>query len=116
LAAINITPLLDVLLILMSVLLLLAPRFMKPLPVELPRTSLSGQPVAQSSVQVALQSSGELWLEGHTTSLTEIRAHIVAGQTTLEIGAARNAPYGEVVKLVEALRDAHPREILLLTQ
>ena len=102
--------------ILVGVLLLLAPHFVKPLPVELPRTALNGQPVTQSSVQVAIQPSGELWFDGHASSLNEIRAHIVAGETTLEISAAKSAPYGEVVKLVEALRDTHPREIQLLTQ
>ena len=116
LAAINITPLLDVLLILVAVLLLLAPHFVKPLPVDLPRTTLNGVPVTQSTLQVALQPSGKLFVNGHESSIDDLRAHIQPGVTTLEIGADGAASYASVVRLVEALRDTNPRDIVLLTQ
>lgn len=116
LAGINITPLLDVLLVLVAVLLLLAPHLVKPLPVDLPRTSLNGIPQTQSSLQIAIQPDGTLWMDGHASTVTEIRAHISPGVTTLEIGGAQSASYGSIVKTVEALRDAQPRDIVLLTQ
>jgi biopolymer transport protein TolR len=116
LTSINITPLLDVLLILVAVLLLLAPRLVKPLPVDLPRTSLNGIPQTQSSLQIAVRGDGSVWMDGHNTTLTEVRAHIAPGVTTLEIGGAQSAAYGTIVKIVEALRDSQPKDIVLLTQ
>ena len=116
LAAINITPLVDVLLILVAVLLLLAPHFVKPLPVELPRTSLQGRPVPRQALQVAVLATGQLWLNGQEATLADIRLQIVPGQTTLEIGATGSVPYARVVEVVEALRDSQPREIELLAQ
>jgi biopolymer transport protein ExbD len=116
LAAINITPLVDVLLILVAVLLLLAPHFVKPLPVDLPRTSLNGTPVTQHSLQVALQKDGTLILEGHVSGIEELRARIQPGVTTLEVAADAATPYARIVHVVEALRDVNPREVVLLTQ
>jgi biopolymer transport protein ExbD len=116
LAAINITPLVDVLLILVVVLLLLAPHFVKPLPVELPRTALAGAPMLQSSLRVAVLANGKFWVDGHETSASEIKTLIKPGVTTLEIGADGKAPYAAIVDLVELLRDANPREVVLLTQ
>ena len=116
LAAINITPLVDVLLILVAVLLLLAPHFVKPLPVELPRTALTGAPVLQSSLRVAVLANGKFWVEGHEASASEIKSLIKPGITTLEIGADGKSPYAAIVNLVELLRDANPREVVLLTQ
>ena len=116
LASINITPLVDVLLILVAVLLLLAPHFVKPLPVELPRTALAGAPVVQTSLRVAVLASGKFWVDGHEASVDEIKSLIKPGVTTLEVGADGKSPYASIVSLVEQLRDANPREVLLLTQ
>jgi biopolymer transport protein ExbD len=116
LAAINITPLVDVLLILVVVLLLLAPHFVKPLPVQLPRTSLAGTAVAQSTLQVAVLKTGKYWTDGHEVSLQDLKSLIKPGLTTVELGADGSAQYAQIVKLIEELRDSNPREVLLLTQ
>jgi biopolymer transport protein TolR len=114
LADINITPLLDVLLAILCTLLLL-PHAAKRLPVELPNTTLTGTPVLQSSLQVSVLPSGALWWGDHTISTTEMGAKITPGVTTVEIAAASAAPYGEVARVVAALRAARPKEIVLLT-
>jgi biopolymer transport protein ExbD len=116
LAAINVTPLVDVLLILVAVLLLLAPHFVKPLPVELPRSSINGTPVLQSSVQVAVLANGQLKFEGHEIALADLKGLIKPGVTSLQIGADGKAEYAQIVAVVEALRDTNPREVVLLTQ
>lgn len=116
LATINITPLVDVLLILVAILLLLAPQFVKRLPVQLPQTSISGAPHLQSSLLVTVNDKGELMIEDQPMSITDVKARIRANLTTVEIAASGAAAYSKVVNVVEMLRAAQPREIVLLTR
>ena len=116
LSPINLTPLIDVLLVLVGVLLVLAPHLVKRLPVELPRTTLNGTPVAERQLQIALAENGTLLINGHTASLATVKAHIIPGITTVQVGADKRVPYGKLVSLVNALRRSRPRQIALITQ
>lgn len=115
LASINITPLVDVLLILVAALLLLTPYFVKPLPVELPKTSLEGQPLPLKPMLLGLDESGQLWLDSTPTELNLVLEQIQEGVTSVEIAAGKNVRYEAIVNLVEAVRKRNPREISLLT-
>lgn len=116
LSPINLTPLIDVLLVLVGVLLILAPHMVKRLPVELPRTTLNGVPALQRSLEIAIGANGALFMKGHSTSIKEITAHIDPGITTLQIAADKRVPYGVLANIVDALRGAQPRQIVLLTE
>lgn len=116
LAGINLTPLIDVLLVLVGVLLVLAPHLVKRLPVQLPRTTLNGTPVVEKELQVALAKNGTLLINGHEASLAEVKAHIRPGITTVQIGADKAVSYGTLTALVSHLRSARPKQIVLLTQ
>jgi biopolymer transport protein TolR len=115
-AAINITPLVDVLLILVAALLLLAPQFVKPLPVQLPKTSLDGAPTAQQSLTISLANDGTLLIDGAATPLREALGMVEPEITTVQIAADGSVPYDEVVRLIASVRSSNPREILLLTR
>lgn len=113
--AINITPLVDVLLVLLIILMLAVPLFVKKLPVDVPKTSLSGPPVAVKSLPVSLAPNGTLLLKNSPSTLREIKA-LITPATTVEISADKAATYDKVATLVADLQDANPKEILLVTR
>lgn len=115
LASINITPLVDVLLILLVIVMLAMPMFVKKLPVELPKTGVDSAPVAANSLQVSLDAKGQLFLGDKPAQLADV-ARRVQPNTTIELSVDEKAAYGLAAKLIAQLQDSHPREIVLATQ
>lgn len=115
LAAINVTPLVDVLLILLVILMLAMPMFVKKLPVELPRTGVDAAPVAANSLRIALNAKGELFVETRPATLAQI-SELIKANTTIELSVDEKTPYGQAAVLVAKLQERNPREIVLATQ
>jgi biopolymer transport protein ExbD len=115
LAHINITPLVDVLLILLVIVMLAMPMFVKKLPVELPRTGLDAAPVAANSLQVSLDASGALFLGDKPAQLADITRRI-RPNTTVELSVDEKAAYGLAAKLIAQVQEHHPRDIVLATR
>jgi biopolymer transport protein ExbD len=115
LATINITPLVDVLLILLVIVMLAMPMFVKKLPVELPKTGVDSAPVAANSLQVALDAKGRLYLGDKPALMADV-ARRIQPNTTIELSVDEKAAYGLAAKLIAELQDHHPREIVLATQ
>ncbi len=115
LATINITPLVDVLLILLVIVMLAMPMFVKKLPVELPKTGIDSAPVATNSLRVSMTDKGLLFLDEQPTTLETVLAR-VKDNTTVELAVDEKAPYGLAAKLVANLQAKNPREIVLATR
>ncbi len=115
LAAINITPLVDVLLILLVVLMLAMPLFVKRLPVELPQTGPTGAPVAVKSLSVALLRNGTLALDGSPAGLETVLSRI-APDTTVELAVDAEVTYETMAKLIAQLNTRSPKEVALITR
>jgi biopolymer transport protein ExbD len=115
LVAINVTPLVDVLLILMVILMLAMPLFVKKLPVELPKTGLDAAPVAANSLQVAVDARGTLMLDSKPVLLTQLKP-LVHENTTVELAVDEKTPYGVAAGVIAKLQDYGPKEIVLATR
>lgn len=116
LAAINITPLVDVLLVLVATLLLLAPQMVKVIPADLPEFSIEGQPRQQQSLLLVIDENGSLFVDEHPHSLEDVKARVQEGLTTIEIAASGAVSYQRIVDVVGALREKQPREIRLIVR
>lgn len=114
-AGINLTPLIDVLLILVAVLMLALPLFVKRLPVDLPRTALGGTPTPLISVSVSISADGSLTVGGERARLKDVQAKVTP-QTTLELAIDKDVRYETMANVVAALQAAGPKEIVLLTR
>jgi biopolymer transport protein ExbD len=115
LATINITPLVDVLLILLVIVMLAMPMFVKKLPVDLPQTGVDSAPVAANSLRVGLNAKGVLFLEDQEAGLDLVLERI-KDNTTVELSVDEKAPYGQAAMVVAKLQEKHPREIVLATR
>jgi len=114
LAAINITPLVDVLLILVATLLLLAPQLVKVLPADLPKLSVDGVPRPQQSLLLVMDERGHLSIDEQPMSLDDVADRIGPNVTTIELAASGRVSYQQIVDVVSELRKKNPREIQMI--
>ena len=115
LASINVTPLVDVLLILLVVMMLAMPMFVKRLPVQLPETALSGTPVIAKTLTVSILESGTLLMNDSPTDLAGIQAR-VRPDVSVEVAVDREVKYDVIARTIAAIQEKSPREISLLTR
>jgi biopolymer transport protein ExbD len=80
-ASINVTPLVDVLLVLLMILILTTPLSIKRVPLP-----LGGEPGAspRQDLRLAIKSGGELYLDGVAVSRSQLSAALVAAATRAE--------------------------------
>lgn len=114
LADINITPLVDVLLVLVAMLLLLAPQLVKVLPADLPQLSIEGAPRQQRSLLVVMDERGHLSIDAQPMSIEDVADRIVPSITTVELAASGRVSYQQIVDTVAELRKKNPREVQMI--
>ena len=119
LAEINITPLVDVMLVLMIISMLAAPMLQKGIPLDLPATETS-QDIRDPKVVVSLDRDGRLRLNDqpvHIDLLEKRMKALAAGNSgeTVFLRADKLIPYGEVLLVMDRIRKAGVTRIALVT-
>lgn len=116
LAAINITPLVDVLLILLAVLILAMPMYAKRYPVSLPKTtSATGVPSASTALSISLSSDGTLYIGDKEAKMAEILAKI-SPETSVEVAIHSTTQYSKIAELLANINDKSPKSLSLVTK
>lgn len=115
LATVNITPLVDVLLILLVVVMVSMPMFVKRMPVDLPQTDLAGVPVVAKSLSVSLREDGSLMLDMSPVTMTDLAKRITP-DTSIELSVDRQVRYEQIATTIAALQKTNPRDIALVTR
>jgi biopolymer transport protein ExbD len=118
---INVTPLVDVMLVLLVIFMAVAPLLRLELPVDLPRAETgreADRDVRRATVTVA--ADGSLRLDGAPIAAAELPAALVAalgatGERSIVLEADRAAAYGAVVTVVDAARAAGVERIGVAT-
>lgn len=112
---INITPLVDVLLILLVILMLVAPLAVKRLPVELPRTELAGTPVLVKALQLTVSADGNLSVDGTPVTTPELRQRI-RPDTSVELYIDKSVTYERLAQVANEVQAAGPKEVVLVSR
>mgnify|MGYP006351220623 FL=1 len=125
-ADINVTPLVDVMLVLLIIFMVTAPMLMQGVKVELPEAS--ADPVEKQDsepVIVSVDATGQLFLnlgqEEQILSLATIKDRVAAvlrrsPDKPVLIWGDRAVPYGEVVTVMVALQEAGAPSVGLVTE
>jgi biopolymer transport protein ExbD len=119
LAEINITPLVDVMLVLLIISMLAAPMLQKGIPLDLPATD-TAQDIKDSRTVVSLDRDGRLRLNDqpvHPDLLQQRMKALVSGSPgeTVFLRADKLIPYGEVLHVMDLIRKAGVTRIALVT-
>ncbi len=117
-AEINVTPFVDVVLVLLIIFMVTAPFLQGGLQIDLPRVASHGLDVREGLV-VSMRADGTVAL-GNTVipraKLEDALARAGAAQRPVFLRADRAVPYGDVVELVARLRRSGVASLGLVTQ
>ncbi len=119
-ATINVTPFVDVMLVLLIVFMVTAPLLTVGVPVELPRTDAKQLAPETRPLTVTVRASGEIFLQETPVAQDELLARLAAiaregYERRIFIRADSTAPYGKVAEVMAMMSAAGYRNLGLVT-
>ena len=118
---INVTPLVDVMLVLLIVFMVAAPLMTMGVPVNLPRTAAQAMPLERKPITVTVTPEGAISIDGDPVSMDTLVAGVAAlmGEETderLYVRGDAEVAYGRIMEVMGALSAAGYAEIGLITE
>lgn len=110
-ADINVTPLVDVMLVLVVILIVTAPLLASAIRLDLPRTGAARPAAGAVALSVTLDARGGLFLDDRPVAPEQLaqrfaQAARVNPETEVHLRADRSVPYGRVVEVMGAAQQA----------
>lgn len=120
-AEINVTPLVDVVLVLLIIFMVVTPLLKQEVPIELPLAENSRGAEDATQVTVSLSADGRILVEGTEVSPADLVPHLTAiyaarPDKTIFLEADRGLPHGRVVDLMDDCRAAGIVRIGVITK
>lgn len=120
-AEINITPMVDVMLVLLIIFMVAAPLMVAGVPIELPNTSAAKVSQTKKPVIVSLTAEGELFIREEQVSKASLVSRLQAlraaeGDTVVYVRADKRSPYGEVMEILGRVGEGGYPRVSLLSQ
>ncbi|MBI3532076.1 MAG: biopolymer transporter ExbD [Burkholderiales bacterium] len=108
---INMTPLIDVMLVLVVIFILTAPLLASSLRLDLPKAEAARPQEAPQVVQVALDQAGQVYLQDQPLALEALQLRLADiarqnAQAEVQLRADETVPYGRVVAVLDAAHKA----------
>jgi len=121
LSEINITPLVDVMLVLVVALIVTAPLLSNAIKLNLPRTVATQAPEPKKPVSVSVDAQGRAYIDKVPVALADLEARLRAlkaaqGEPTLHLSADEAATHGSVAKVMALIERAGITRLAVLTQ
>jgi biopolymer transport protein TolR len=118
---INVTPFVDVMLVLLIVFMVAAPMMIEGVEVALPQATSQPLATEQEQLIVSLNQNGDIFLNDYQVQLTELREKldlIIKGQADREVylRADKEIPYGVVVRVMSEIKDAGVERLGMVTE
>jgi len=117
---INITPFTDVILVVLIIFMITSPFLITgALTVKLPQSS-SSETTLNSSIEVYLNAQNQIFLNNKMMDISQLPASLQAefiqkGSRDVIVKADKEAVYGNVVQLLDALKNAGASKLLMAT-
>ena len=118
---INMTPLVDVMLVLVVIFIITAPLLSSSIKLDLPKTDAAKSQAAPQSITLVVDKSGQAFLDDKPVNAAQLAAQLatVAGQnpdTEVQLRADTTVPYGRVVEVMGAAQAAGLNRIGFVAQ
>ena len=118
---INMTPLIDVMLVLLVIFMIAAPLMTSSLRLDLPKLDAATPSDAPQFLQIALMSDGSLYLGDQPVGADELRQRLAqealrSPGIELQLRADKSVPYGQVAELIGWAQEVGLNRIAFVTQ
>lgn len=121
LSEINITPLVDVMLVLLVAFIITIPTLTNAVHVNLPKTVATTPPEQQKSITVTVDAESRVYLDNTEVDKDTLESQLVAlkasnSEIALHLRADDRVPYGPVAKVMAAIEHAGISRVSVLTE
>ncbi len=121
LAEINITPLVDVMLVLVVILLVMAPLLTRTIRIDLPKVTASTSESRAHSVTVSLDANGRIFVDGSEIASMHLeptlrRLALQDVRTTVNLRADRKESFGAVANVLARIGHAGIEHVAVVTE
>ncbi|MCO6419646.1 ExbD/TolR family protein [Siccirubricoccus sp. KC 17139] len=119
-AEINVTPLVDVMLVLLIIFMVAAPMMTVGVPVRLPQANASRVPTPVQPITVTVIAPGEIYLQENRVEEAELPALLAQAREgqdpapAVHLRGDKDVPYGEVLRVLGGLRGAGVDRVALV--
>lgn len=120
-AEINMTPMVDVMLVLLIIFMVSAPLLTVGVPVDLPQTSANPLNEEKEPLTISVNTKGEVFLQETPVQVEELAPRLIAITNSgyderIYVRGDRNVNYGQVMKVMGTLSGAGFKRVALVTE
>jgi biopolymer transport protein TolR len=120
-ADINMTPFIDVMLVLLIIFMVAAPLLTTGVTVDLPRASATALNVDRKPIAVSLNEQGQLFVMDEPIADADLVAKLQAASQSdvdqrIYLRASKAVPYGRVAEIMAAVTTAGYKKVALVTE
>lgn len=117
---INVTPMVDVMLVLLIIFMITAPMMTTGVTVDLPKTSASAVKGQDEPLAVSIAANGKIYIQKTAVKLKDLRARLTAiasakKDTRIFVRGDRTVDYGRIMSVVSEINASGFNKVALLT-
>lgn len=117
---INVTPMVDVMLVLLIIFMVSAPLLTVGVPIDLPQTSANPLNEEKEPLTITVNTKGEVFLQETPVQVEELAPRLIAITNSgyderIYVRGDRNVNYGQVMKVMGSLSSAGFKRVALVT-
>ncbi len=118
---INVTPFVDVMLVLLIIFMVTAPMMMQGVEVNLPQTTTKNIKTREDPLVLTVDKNGEIFLEKHKMKLEDLETKVKGilkyrKDKEILLRADKEVPYGFVIKVVAGIKRAGIDKLGMITE
>jgi len=118
---INVTPFVDVMLVLLIIFMVTAPMMMQGVDVNLPQTTTKNIKTREDPLILTVNRQREILLENHKVTLEDLETKVKAifryrREKEVLLRADRDVPYGYVIKVIAGIKRAGIDKLGMVTE
>jgi biopolymer transport protein ExbD len=117
---INVTPLVDVMLVLLVVFIVTAPLLSNAVSVNLPKTAINSPPQQKKALSVSIDKDGKIFLDRNSVELSALEGELQklnAGseELSVQLNADEGVDYGIVAKAISSIDRGGVKRLSVMT-
>ena len=117
---INVTPLVDVMLVLLVVFIVTAPLLSNAVTVNLPKTAINAPPAQQKALSVSVDAAGKIYVDRAEVEFSrlegELRSVLASNaEVSVQLNADQGVSYGLVAKTISSIDRAGIKRLSVMT-